>query len=94
MAGNTNATFILTIFAFYGCMAVIFGLIGNDQIQATLIGTPPTPTFLGFLSEIGYFISGIFFVIGELPVWANIVLFAPLGITLLYIVLSFFRGSS
>lgn len=91
MSGNTNAYIILSVFTFYIFIGVLFGLIG---MSASSFGTPETPSGVSFLSQVSYFFSGIGFTLSNLPLWANTLLFLPLGITLFYIVLSFFRGNS
>lgn len=93
--GNTNAYLILSIFAFYGGVFVILGLIGQDGISSTAITTTTeTPSTLGFLGQLGFFFQGLAFTISALPAWANILLFGSLSVTLFYIFLSFLRGSS
>lgn len=94
MAGGNNAGIILAIFTFYIAIGVLFGLIGMNQLQADAFTTPEDPSGLTFLSQIGFFFSGIGFTLSSIPLWANTLLFLPLGIVLFYIVLSFFRGSS
>ena len=94
-AGNTNAFLILGIFSFYIFVFVMLGLIGESQYQASNGYTKPSdPSAGGFLSDIAFFFSGIGFTITNIPVWANSLIFLPLGITVFYIILSFFRGSS
>jgi len=94
MASGNNASIILTIFGFYVIIGVVFGLIGSASLQSQSFDVPTNPDSLGFLGQIGYFFSGIGFTLGALPAWANTILFLPLTITLLYIILSYFRGSS
>lgn len=94
MATSTNAPMILSIFGFYIIIIVLFGFIGIGAAASHSFNTPEAPGALTFLSQIGYFFSGIFFTLGNIPVWANTVIFLPLGITLFYIMLSFLRGSS
>lgn len=92
MAGGSETGYILVIFGFYIAIGVLLGLYGSAQLQATDLGTPPTPTGLSFLSQIGYFFGGIFFSIGALPFWANTLLFGTFGIVIVYLGLRFFRG--
>lgn len=94
MGANTNAPIILSIFTFYIVIFVILGFVGSSFEASTSFDTPDDPDGLSFLSQIGYFFGGIGFSISSLPAWANIMLFLPLSIVLLYILLSFFRGSS
>lgn len=92
--GGTNASLILTIFTFYLVIVAILGLYGRSELVSSA-PTAPTeePGVLSFLSQISLFFSGIFFSISELG-WANLVLFTPLALTIIYIIFSFFRGSS
>lgn len=94
MATSTNAPMILSIFGFYIIIILLFGFIGIGSAASHSFASPDEPGALTFLSQIGYFFSGIFFTLGNIPGWANTILFLPLGITLFYIMLSFFRGSS
>lgn len=91
---GTNAPLILSIFAFYIFIIVMMGLIGGSIIANRTFSTPDNPNGLTFLSQVGYFFGGIGFVLSNIPAWANTLLFLPLSITLVYILLSFFRGSS
>lgn len=78
-------TLILTMFTFYVGLFILMGLIGGS-IQATQeIGSPEEPTVSGIFSFIGFFFSGITFSLSGIPIWANTLLFLPLGITLAYI---------
>lgn len=90
---NTNATIILSVSAFYIFIGAMMGLIGGSYVASAYYTTVPTPSGVSFLTQIGWFFSGIGYSIVGLG-WFNIVLFAPLGITLFYIILSYFRGSS
>lgn len=93
MAGADGDTgMIMRIFAFYATIFVLLGLIGGTYVASQDIETPDAPNATGFfssissvLSVIGYFFSGIGFTITNIPWWLNILLFAPLSITLLYI---------
>lgn len=90
---GTNAPIILTIFAFYAFIIVIFGLIGSSQLQTnSALGTVPQPSTVTFLGQISLFIQGIFFTISTIPVWANAIIFTPISYTLFYVVLTYFRG--
>lgn len=95
--GSTNTPIVLSIFGFYIIIGVILGLAGESlavgAANATFT-TPPNPSILGFLTQIGYFFAGIAYSLSSLPAWADILLFLPLGVTLFYIGLSFLRGSS
>lgn len=93
MSTSTNTPIVIAIFAIYIFIGIMFGLIGMG-LQSTQVGTPAQPTLLGFLSEIGSFFGGIFFTIGNLPLWANTLIFLPGIIGLVYIWFSFIRGSS
>lgn len=83
-----NSTLIMTIFAYYIAVAVILGLIGssylpNQEINSNL----ENPGISNVLSSIGQFFLGLTFVITNFPAWANILLFLPLGLTILYIMI-------
>lgn len=94
MGANTNAPIVLGIMGFYVMVAVLLGLFGSSYQASATIGSPSAPDEISFLSSIGFFFAGITFTIAALPVWATTLLFVPLGITMLYIVLSWLRGSS
>lgn len=94
MGANTNAPIILSIFTFYIFIFIILGFVGSSFAASTSFGNPENPDAFTFLTSISYFFTGIGFSISSIPAWANILLFLPLGVTILYIVLSFFRGSS
>lgn len=84
-------TLVLTIFTFYVGIIVLMGLIGGS-IQATQdVGTPEEPSLGGIISTISFFFSGIGFSLSGIPVWANLILFLPLGITILYILLKILK---
>lgn len=84
MALQNNAGIVLTIFAFYICIIVLFGLVGSSQLQTNKnFDSPPD----GILAQIAFFFQGIGFTIGSLPFWANSLIFLPLGITIGYILL-------
>lgn len=93
-SANTNAPIILSIFTFYIVIIVLMGFIGGSIVANKTFSTPDSPNAITFLVQIGYFFSGIGFVLSGIPAWVNIILFLPLSITLVYILLSFFRGSS
>lgn len=95
MGSGTNAPLLLAIFTFYIVIAVVLGLYGRSELVGNALTAPSEdPSAISFLSQIGLFFSGIFFSLAEIGVWANFILFTPLALTLLYIILSFFRGSS
>ncbi len=98
--GDSNTGYILTIFAFYGFIAVIMGLVGASMegSNATVEYTAPTvaePSLnpLTIFDYIGMFFSGLTFSIVALGIW-NLILFSPLILTMSYIVISLVRGSS
>lgn len=94
MGSSTNAPIILSIFTFYIVIALILGLYGRSElISHAPAGPTEDPSAISFLSQIALFFNGMFFSIAELG-WANVLLFTPLALTLFYIILSFFRGSS
>lgn len=93
MGVSTNTPIVLAIFGFYIFIGVMFGLIGSG-LAATSVGNSPSPSGVSFLSQIFYFVEGIGFTIANIPVWANILLFAPLSITIFYIILSYLRGTA
>jgi len=78
-------TLILTMFTFYIGIIVLMGLIGGGIQASQEIGTPEEPTVTGIFSFISFFFNGIAFSLSGIPVWANTILFLPLGITLAYI---------
>lgn len=88
MVLQNNAGIILTIFAFYTIIFVLLGLLGTSSLSTSAFTAPPTSvTFLGFLTQIGFFFQGIAFSVSGIPVWANLILFFPLGVTVLYIII-------
>lgn len=94
MGLSTNSSIVLSLFAFYIFLIVMLGLIGGSIVANRSIGDPENPSPLSFLSQIAFFFSGIGFALTNIPFWANTMLFLPLGVTLAYIGVSFFRGSS
>lgn len=95
MGAATNTVIIMSIFGFYVFLGVMFGLIGGSlQNEASdNFGNPPEPG-ITFLTQIGYFFGGIGYTLLSLPLWANTILFLPLGITLFYLGLIYLRGTS
>lgn len=97
-----NAGIVLKIFAFYLAVIVLLGLYGMSADTALDDGCPSDdlgcnipsmddvdsildiPAFL--INIIAFFFSAIFFSISALG-WLNLILFLPLGITILYIAL-------
>lgn len=96
MGTNTNAPMILGIMGFYIFLTVLLGLFGSSYQanSSDVLEQPDAPDTVGFLSAISIFFTGLTFAITGLPVWATALLFLPLSITLLYIILSWLRGSS
>jgi len=94
MASQTNTPIVLSIMSFYAFLGFMMGLYGSSQLQANnSIGAFVQPSSLSFLSQIGYFFAGIGYSISALPAWLNFILALP-SFALIYIALSFFRGSS
>lgn len=94
-SSSTNAYILLGITIFYAFVFVMMGLIGMGLSTTTQLTNPSTPNvYTGGLSDIGFFFSGIGFSITNLPGWANFMIFMPGGVTILYIILSWLRGSS
>lgn len=86
---------ILSVFAMYVFMFVMFGLIGMNietSIEQSDIDDLEDPSIISFLTQIGMFFWGIGFTIASLPWWANTMLFTPLTITIIYIILKYIRG--
>ena len=92
-----RATVILAIFAFYFFIFVMFGLMGLNDAKTNLcskIAAPSagvsvedclqSPSFSSPFSSFSLFFYAMFFTIVLLPWWANIILFAPLGVTILW----------
>ena len=95
MGVSTNTPIVLAIFGFYIFIGVMFGLIGSGlATSAGDVPDVPEPSGIGFLAQIFYFVAGIGFTISSIPVWANVLLFAPLSITIFYIILSYLRGTA
>lgn len=94
MGSSTNTPIVLSIFGFYIFVFVMMGLAGMSS--GTELSSVPSPSFniLDLLGSVGFFIKGIGVTISQLPGWANTLLFAPLGIAVLYITLSYARGTS
>lgn len=93
MALQNNAGIILTIVAFYVALGVIFGLIGTSEVSTSIAPEQLSATgtsnggLLGLLSSIAIFFSAIAFVISGIPLWLNLIIFAPLSVTILYILI-------
>lgn len=92
MSSGHDTPIILSIFAFYVVLVTILGLIGGSILANRSFSTPEDPNGITFLTQIGYFFSGIGFVLSNVPLWANTILFLPLSITVAKVVLNFFRG--
>jgi len=93
MGSNNDSTVLLFIFAFYTFIFVMMGLIGISGVSSisSPSGNVADIGALNFFSYIGMFFEGIFFSISSLGVF-NALLFAPLGLTMLYLLLKLFRG--
>jgi hypothetical protein len=102
MGNNSNAGVTLAIFTFYTIIIIIMGLANTElndnsittnqntgSISAAVDGAAGQQlSFFGFISAaFQVFINGIYFSLVGIPVWASILLFLPLGITILYLVL-------
>lgn len=89
MAFGDNTGYILSIFGFYVFLGVLLGLVGSSFLPSEEF-EQPTEGFsvLTAISYVGYFFSGLFFSISSIPAWANVILFLPLSITLLYILVT------
>lgn len=94
MGTNTNAPMVMGIMGYYVIITVLLGLFGSSYQATTVIGQPTAPDTITFLGSIGYFIAGLTFTITSLPLWVTTILFLPPAIALLYIILSWLRGSS
>lgn len=84
MADDTGI--VLTIFGFYTLLTVLLGLVGGSMLGSELTQTDDEPSVLGIFDLIELFFGGIAYTISGMPVWANTILFLPLGITVMYIV--------
>jgi hypothetical protein len=94
MGSSNNAAIVIWMVAFYVFIGVMMGLIGgsyltNQDLSKGIIA----PGTLSFLTDIAYFFKGIGFSIAGLGVF-NVLLFAPLGAGMFYIMASYLRGSS
>lgn len=86
--GVTKPVLIMTIFGFYIAIVVLLGLMGTEFVPSDQIDTPPEdPSLLSPIDFIVFFFQGLSFTIMGLPIWFNILLFLPLGITIAYILL-------
>ena len=86
--GVTKPVLILTIFTFYVGLTVILGLMGTSFLPESNIDTPPgEPSLSSPLDFIVFFFAGLSFTITGMPIWFNILLFLPLGITVAYILI-------
>jgi ABC-type Fe3+ transport system permease subunit len=87
---GSDSGIILYIFAFYIFLFFILGLVGGFVVKS--ISTPAGED-LGVdpFDYILFFFEGIGYSIVELGIF-NVVLFAPLGITLLYLLAKLLRG--
>lgn len=91
MGSQSDAVILLYIISFYVVIIFFMGLIGSFQVSKTI--TAPNGEDLGFdaFDYIAFFFEGIGFSIESLGIF-NFVLFAPLGLTLLYLLAKLLRG--
>ena len=80
-----ETNFVLGAFGFYVFLFVILGFVGTTNIDLDT-GVVEEPSTTNILSQIGFFFQGLTFSIGALPAWANLLIFTPLAITLLYLI--------
>lgn len=85
--------FILAMIVFYVFLGVLLGLIGREElINNGDFQAPDNPGLLGFITDVAVFFQGLAFSISSFPFWANAILFLPIGLTLLWVILSTFFG--
>jgi len=86
MASDSSGL-IMRIFSFYAVIFVVFGLVGSSFVANDTIGFAEDPSFslASVTSSIGYFFSGIGFVVTGFPWYINLIIFLPLTLALLYI---------
>jgi hypothetical protein len=90
MGSQSDAVILLYIFAFYAVIIFFLGLIGGFQVSK--LTYPSNQDYgLDFGDYIGFFFEGIAFSIAELGIF-NFLLFAPMGLTLLYLLVKLLRG--
>ena len=92
--------FIFFALVFYGVLSVILFSMGvSSNIQTNNVSVPSLPEnpaiwdfVLIIFQYIGFFFGMIGYTISGLPFWFNIIIFAPIGLTLLWIIISLIRG--
>jgi hypothetical protein len=91
--------FILFALIFYGIIAVILVSMGiNSNISSSYVppSLPENPTLLNYIlipfQYIGFFFGMIGYTIVGLPWWFNFIIFFPIGMTILWIIISLIRG--
>ncbi len=83
----TKARIILGTFTFYIAIGVIFSLIGQGAIETTIDPSFEDPSLLSALDGLTFFFQAFTFTVSAFPFFVNVLLFAPLAITLFYILI-------
>lgn len=101
MGNNSNAGVTLAIFTFYIFIIILMGLINTSMSDSTISTSLSADQLTGSATGIAegdfgffdfvsaafnVFVSGITFSLTGIPIWASIILFLPLGITIIYLV--------
>lgn len=92
--------FIFIAMVFYGLLSVILYSMGiNSNIGITtedIPALPENPNIIDYVliifNYIGFFFKTISFTISGLPFWFNLIIFFPIGLTILWIILTLIRG--
>ena len=75
--------FVVSAFAFYIGISVMLSLAGQASIDFDT--DPGAPSVTGIFDTISFFFQGLTYSLDALPLWANLMLFAPLAVGFLYI---------
>jgi hypothetical protein len=91
--------FIFFALVFYGILSVILfsmGISSNISTSYNAPTLPENPTLLNYIlipfQYIGFYFEMIGYTIIGLPFWFNIIIFFPIGMTILWIIISLIRG--
>ena len=100
---NTTWAFILFVLIFYSIISVVLvsmgissNITGINNISIPTLPENPNITdyMLIIFNYTGFFFSMIGYTISALPFWFNLIIFFPLGMTILWVIISLIRGVS
>lgn len=103
MGSSNHAQLYLLILVFYGALTVIFGFIGQTGYADSQTTNVETHGFFATITEIitdildflgfeslSFFIGSVGFTLSGIPAWINVLIFIPLGLTLVFVLLDLF----